>query len=322
MPKNYRKIPNEVLERLQTFPLDDVIVACAKQLRHEDIQRYRRLGLRIKDENLIVPSPFVPDVSSGKYSRINVEGKDIKRRDLPMIQKEFCFYAPNWGDWGSGSHLVCHTRDVYQKDFIPPKEVELSITLLESRGSEFLVKFAVEQVINRRSTDFESEVLYNLNILQENIGAADVFPSAATFADYAATIRVDWELLPVGKLGANEAVARLLRGKRRVTARQRAVMEERLETFSQLKPTHFVSGTTGFVRYFGAKYADDFVVFESLRYGNALYVMFDRWQELSQKSRIDLLKGDRAGFERIEHREGWEDRLAAMLERFRETHSG
>ena len=75
-----------------------------------------------------------------------------------------------------------------------------------------------------------------------------------------------------------------------------------------------------FVRYFGAKYADDFVVFENLRYGNALYVMFERWQELSQRSRIDLLKGDHEGFERIEHREGWEDRLEAMVERYRQTH--
>jgi hypothetical protein len=28
-------------------------------------------------------------------------------------------------------------------------------------------------------------------------------------------------------------------------------------------------------------------------------------------------KGNREGFERIEHRDGWEDRLAAMLEHYR-----
>jgi hypothetical protein len=127
-------------------------------------------------------------------------------------------------------------------------------------------------------------------------------------------------LLPVGQLGAHEAVARLLRGKRPITAEQRAVMEQRLATFARLQPTHFVSGTSGFIRYFGAKYADDFVVFENVRYGNALYVIFERWQELSQRNRIDLLKGDREGFERIEHRDGWEDRLEAMLQRHRETH--
>ena len=96
-------------------------------------------------------------------------------------------------------------------------------------------------------------------------------------------------------------------------------MKERLAVFARLRPTHFISGTSGFVRYFGAKYADDFVIFENVRYGNAIYVMFEQWQTLSQKSRIDLLKGDFDGFERIEHRDGWEHRLEAMLERHRET---
>jgi hypothetical protein len=319
MPKNFRQVPNEVRQRLQTFALDDVVVASAKRLRAQDVQRYSHLGLRLESGRLIIPPSFVPDVTAGKYSRINVEGKDVIRHDLPMIKKEFCFYAPDWGDSSKGWHLVCHTRDVYLRDFIPPKEVELAITLLEEREGIFLVKFAVDQVINRRSADFEAELLYNLNILQENTGSVDVFPSEATLADYAATIRVEWELLPVGHLGPHEAVTRLLQG-RPITAERQVVMEARLATFSRLRPTHFIAGTSGFIRYFGAKYADDFVVFENLRYGNALYVMFERWEELSQRNRIELLKGDRNGFERIEHREGWEERLEAMLERYRETH--
>jgi hypothetical protein len=320
MPKNFRKIPHEVLQRLKTFALDDVVVACAKQLRPQDIDRYGHLGLRLEGGRLVIPSPFVPDVSAGRYSRINVEGKDKKRRDLPMVPKEFSFITPDWGDWSKGSHIVSFTRSVYQREFIPPKEIELVITLLEERDGIFVGKFAVDQVINRRSEDFEAELLYNLNILQENTGSVDVFPTEATFEDYVATIRVDWELLPVGELEAHEAVNRLLRGKRPITPEQRAAMEERLATFAEWKPTHFVAGTSGFVRYFGAKYADDFVVFENVRYGNAIYVMFERWEELSKRSRIDLLKGNREGFERIEHREGWERRLESMLQRYRETH--
>jgi hypothetical protein len=112
-------------------------------------------------------------------------------------------------------------------------------------------------------------------------------------------------------------VAHLLKGKRPISPEQQKTMEERLAVFEKLRPTHFISGTNGFVRYFGAKYDDDFVVFENLRYGNAIYVMFEKWQDLSQRSRIELLKGDHSGFERIEHRPGWEDRLKAMLEHHR-----
>jgi hypothetical protein len=319
MPKNFGRIPPEILRRLETFALDDVVVAVAKQLRPKDVERYAHLGLRIENDNLILPAPFVPSISAGKYSRTNVEGKEIIRKDLPMIKKEIAHLAPNWH--GSGTHLVIHERDVYLREFIRPKEVELAITLLETHAEGvFIVKFAVDQVINRRSDDFETELLYNLNILQENIGSANVFESDATIAEYAATVHVDWELLPVGQLGAPEAVARLLRGKRPISAEQRRIMEDRLAVFARLRPTHFISGTTGFVRYFGAKYDDNFVVFENIRYGNAIYVMFERWQELSQKSRIDLLKGEYGDdFQRIEHRENWEDQLEALLTHHRRT---
>jgi hypothetical protein len=250
MPKNFRSIPSELRQRIQTFALDDVVAACAKLLRTQDVSRYGHLGLKLMDGQLNVPPPFVPDPRAGRYSLVNVEGKELIRRDLPMIQREFCFYAPNWGDASNGMHLVCNTRDVYRRDFIPPKEVELEISLLEIRDDGFLVKFAVNQVLNRRSADFDSELLCNLNILQENVGAVDVFASEATLADYAATIRVDWELLPVGQLNAPEALNRLLRGKRPVTAAQRAVMEERLIVFGRLRPTHFIAGSSGFIRYF------------------------------------------------------------------------
>jgi hypothetical protein len=320
MPKNFRQIPDEVRQRLATFAVDDVVVAVAKLLSIQNVEKYAHLGLRIEDGDLKVPAPFVPNVSAGKYSTINVDGKEVVRKDLPMMHKEFSFYAPSWHS--SGTHLVSHTREVYQRDFIAPKEVELVIELLERRGEGFLVKFAVDQVVNRHAADFEADLLYNLNILQEDVGSVGVFESSASLADYAATIRVDWELLPAGQMDAREAVARLLYGKRPVPDEARAVMESRMAVFATLRPTHFISGNTGFVRYFGAKYADDFVVFENLRYGNAIYVMFENWQQLSQKSRIDLLKGDRMGFERIEHREGWEDRLEAVLESYRRAHRG
>jgi hypothetical protein len=98
MAKNFRQVPQDVRQRLETFALDDVVVACAKRLRPQDVGRYDRLGLRLQNGQLVVPPPFVPDASAGKYSRFNVEGKEIVRRDLPMINKEFCFYAPDWGD--------------------------------------------------------------------------------------------------------------------------------------------------------------------------------------------------------------------------------
>lgn len=313
MPKNFRQVPHEIIARLERVLVDDVVAACAKRVRLDELAKYQHLGIAFVNGELILPNPTVPPETAGKYSNYNVNGKDIKRTDLPKTFKTFSFYAPNWGDSSNGEHLVSHTREVYQREFIPPKLVELSVTLLARHEQSVDLKFSIEQVINRQTPGFEAELLYNLNLLQENVGAADVFESAATLEDYAATIHVDWELLPIGRLSIQEIRQRIIQ-RAGGTQSQQGIIATRLQTFEELEPTHFVSGNSGFARYFGAKYDDNFVVFENVRYGNAMYVMFENWTELSKRSRIDLLKGPRDGFERIEHREGWEDRLRALLE--------
>jgi len=46
---------------------------------------------------------------------------------------------------------------VYQRDFLPPKEVELKIELLEALpDNEYVLKFAVDQVLSRQSTTFDA----------------------------------------------------------------------------------------------------------------------------------------------------------------------
>jgi hypothetical protein len=165
--KNLLKVPQQIIDRIRTFELDDVVAACAKRLKRDEIARYVHLGLRLEGGQLVVPEPAVPPPTAGRYSNANVNGKEVVRRDLPMTTKTYSWDTPNWGDWSNGSHTQYVTRDVYQRDFIPPKEVELSITLVEQTedGSEFTIKFAVNQVINRRASDFEAELLYNLTCL-------------------------------------------------------------------------------------------------------------------------------------------------------------
>ena len=52
----------------------------------------------------------------------------------------------------------------------------------------------------------------------------------------------------------------------------------------------------------------------NLDYGNALYILFDNWQEISQMSRIDILKRHERDFIRIIHKDGWEKALKRKLD--------
>lgn len=312
---NLRKVPQVILDRIRAFDQDDVVVACVKLMKPEDVNNYAGLGLSFSGQDLVLPQPAVPQADAGRFSKANVEGEYVTRKDIPKITRSIDIECPNWGDSSNGTHTVTFNRLVYQRDFLRPKEVELSIALLEMRGENFVVKFTIDQVINRRTADFEKELFYNLNLLQENVGASDVFSSAATLAEFTRTVQVDWQLLPPGTV--DEVVQRLLQGKRRPTPEQAKVMKERIAVMSRMKPVAYVTGTDSFLRYFGAMFSDDFVVFENLRYGNALYVMHDSWQELSKKSRLELLAGPRESFERIEHRDGWAERLKTLLTRYR-----
>lgn len=80
-----------------------------------------------------------------------------------------------------------------------------------------------------------------------------------------------------------------------------------------LKPQNLIQGTSQFQRYFGAKFAEDLVVFENVEYGNAIYLMFGNWEELSQKSRTELLSSGSTDFIRIPHTKTWKIRLRRIV---------
>jgi hypothetical protein len=313
--KNYRKVPHNLINSIAALAVDDVVVATVKRLTLAEISNYAHLGLALNGGDLIVPSPAVPSPKVGKYSSANVYGKPIVRRDLPKESRSYIVEAPNWN--GSGTHDVWLTREVYPRDLIPPKEVALSVEVLsqDTSDSSYMVKFAIEQVLRRTAPDFERELLYNLNILQENLGAVGVFASAASLDDYLNTVHVDWEILPAGTLTVDEVLTRMLQNKRPVSVEQRRQMQERLAVLQQLRPKDYIAGTSEFLRYFGARFSDSLVAFENLTYGNALYVMYENWQTLSQRSRVDLLKGPREGFDRIPHAYGWDQQLERLLDR-------
>ena len=91
-------------------------------------------------------------------------------------------------------------------------------------------------------------------------------------------------------------------------------VRDRVRFFNKFNPAAYIRGQGGFGSYFGAQFADDLVVFENLRYGNAVYVLYENWDEASQRSRIDLLRDHDAKFDRIIHNDNWEERLAVLLQ--------
>ena len=272
------------------------------------------LNIKFISDQLFYSKKILPKPSMGKKSQINIEGDEFVRKDLPMITKTYVVETPNYGDWSLGSHDVYFDREVYVRDYFAPKLLEIEIDLIgeeTDNGDVYILRFTIDEILDKNSDDFEYHLFNNLNILQENVGHIDVYKSDATIEDYLKTIYVNWEILPPDN--RDGTIARMISKFKIISEDDKKRIIERYDILANLKPIAFISGTSGFHRYFGAKFLKNLVAFENLEYGNAVYVMYEDWEELSKKSRMELLTGNNQGFDRIVHTKGWKNQLEYLI---------
>lgn len=315
MKKNLLKIPDSI--RRSVARIDGPVAAgCAQWYTRQQLLDglLQHLDEYLTEEGLSVPQSVVPRAEQGRYSKRNRYGKEIVRKDLPMEGYDITFESPNYGDWGKGSHTTSWYRERYRRDFDPPRELEIAIHCSnpEPGRNGYMIAFKVDEPLDPAAEEFDERLLYNLNLLQENAYGAGVEPAEADLEAYSATLRIGWEILPPGS--REEALERLFQG-RQPSQVERDVADARLQFFDSLTPRRTIIGTSGFRRYLGALLESDLVVFENPTYGNAIYVMYGDWEELSQKTRIDLLAG-RCGddFDRVVHAAGWEQKVRRLVE--------
>ncbi len=321
MPKrNVRKVPRAILKRLDRIPGQSVVAACLRILPSAELRQGALKHFRVKltDSGLSLPAEIVPPSGSGKYSEMNREGYVVVRRDLPKETHYHSVDTPNWGDPYYGTHSVDLPYEMYPRDYYGPELIPIAIDCRDREPGRdtYALTFRVEKVLDRGRREFMDELLKCLNLLQENVGLCGVERSGVQFEDYVETQRLAWEVLPPGT--REEAVARVFGGKA-PTDKERKQVEERYDFLMRLRPQKLVYGTSGFQRYFGGLLADDCVIFENIEYGNAIYIMFQDWEELSRRSRTELMSG-RYGenFERVPHVRGWKGRVRDIVKAWRE----
>jgi hypothetical protein len=320
MPKSFRVIPNQVRRSLEAIPDRYVVAGCTLQVSASDIRSgsLSSVGIALSETGLTFEPEVVPPASSGRFSKRNRQGQEIVRRDLPMETLYNIIDTPNWGDWGNGSHDTYLPYHRYPRDFVAPALATVRVNCSDCLPDRelYALTFRVSEILDRESVNFEQRLLASVSLLQENVGSCGVYPATVSPDQYLETLHVSWELLPPGTL--EEAVQRLFRD-RPATPQERQIVEERYPFLMSLNPQRLVSGTSGLTRYFGAQLATNLMVFENVRYGNAVYVMFEDWENLSQRSRVELLSG-RYGdsFERVIHRANWQQRVRSIVRQRRE----
>ena len=250
------------------------------------------------------PNYILPNRDAGVYARRNLDGYDIVHRDRPKETKTVWWRTPNFGDPDKGYHDNYRDYEAYQRTHVAPREWEFAASIIREIGDKVLVKISVDVILDRNAANFNDDLFFALNLLQESFRDSHVFAFDTTDEEFARMTVVGWEIFPEGSL--QRAITRVTGQVKNVTPEKKQRIEQRAIFIGSLKPKEYIVGTGMNRRYFGAKFKDDLVVFENIEYGNALYVLFGNWEELSQMSRIDILQRPESDFKRFSHKKGWE----------------
>lgn len=313
---SYRSVPSFAQDALRDIEGDLVSIAAVKKVKRSEVAvgMYTHVGLSLEGVSIVSAGSIQPLPDAGKWSERNAFGWVRKRTDWPMVQKTWTFESPNFGDSArNGWTMRSWTKDVYQHQIFEPQGMTIEATVLEDKGGEQIaVKFSLVPMLSRGMPEFDLMLLWGINVLQENTGVTGVFGSEATREEYISTITLDWQIFPPGTV--DEVLARLIGSANPKNAPDfEKHVRERVRLFEGFEPKNYIRGQGAFGSYFGAQFADDLVVFENLKYGNAVYLLYQNWDEISQRSRLDLLRDQDAHFDRVVHTDGWQDRLTALL---------
>lgn len=307
--RGYRSIPSDILSQFNNLEQDVFYVGISKIFTDKDFAsgNYAHLNLPNSEGEV---SSYIPDIAMGPSSHRNQHGWEVVRKDLPKIDKTFYWESPNFGDASRfGTHISSYTREVYQREYFEPKFYNICSMMISDNGIEKIYLIYVSCLLDKNSEKVKDELFFCMNLLQENVGAIGLLKANQTKEELISQLNVSWEFFPPGNV---DEIIRIFKSKS-TDPRKAKNIENRVKLFEKHRPIKFIKGLGGFNTYIGAQYADDLVVFENITYGNALYILYDDWEDVSKRSRIDILKGTDANYDRIIHNSGWEDSFSKLI---------
>lgn len=307
---HYRKMPDFIIRKSGEIVSPYQIVATSILIKEEQILagEYAHLGIIMAGGDLSYKSTLSPTELQGRFAKKNKSGYDIVHRDRDKIRKSYSWDVPNFGDPDRGYHEISVTRLVYPRTHIAPREWSIAIELLSEEIVKecrvFTFKISVDTILSKNEPRFYDDLFFAINLLQENTFSCDVFDAEATQEEFLRTRQVGWEIFPAGSLERIIAKTRTQVGD--LPRNVETKIQHRYEFLLSLNPKNFIVGYGMNRRYFGAQFSENLVVFENIEYGNAIYILFDNWTEISQMSRVEILQRKEKDFVRLPHSKNWE----------------
>lgn len=265
-------------------------------------------------EKMEVGESILP-AKSGTVSMFNAEGKDVIDRTKPKETRyqEFEWTREEWAGRGKTetvTNSVIRPYKRWSRIFVPPLSVQFTISKIE--GS----KLTITAPCIEWSDENGNILIHEINLFLEKFKTCDVLDEKQVPV-IKVTKSLNWTILPPGKRPWEEQrkflkpVLDLVKSKNK-----KPVLDSRLENINTLQPEFTAIGNQGFGGYivFGFPKKDIYVL-ESAFYGNAIYVFSENWEDLSKRTKAEILNA-KLQIERITHhgeRVDWLKRLSELL---------
>lgn len=311
----YKQVPEHIIDEIKELNGQEFRIGVSRVLSIGDIENGKMAHLGVSAVLGVVQasSPFL-SMGITRWSKRNRLGQEIVRHDWPKRTRTWMTTSPNFGDaarYGTSSHM--HSRQVPAKQTLHGKAFAFDISASGRMDGKYVVQALLEPVFPSSVDVASPDLLMAVSLTKEVIGMPHVFALGGTANNWSSSQEFDWEFLPVDHTGFvvdSDSAADTIgipRG-----SNMRDTFKERYSAIRDLKPQSVRYGSTGFSRYVAFEF-DKAVVLENYYYGNAAYVMYEDWQALSQRTRLDLLSDSSAKFERVIHSQGWQRKLRQAI---------
>lgn len=250
--------------------------------------------------------------SIGPVSKYNAEGKIIKHKDLP---KETAYRQIDWHwtEW-HGPYRVDQSKIVdvpyerYPRSFVPPPSIELMIS--QNKEGELLLTAP-----GLKKTEENIDLMkHTVNLFLEYFGECQFFTENLESIIKTPLRRLNWIVLPQGEMPWEQFKKEVDPIVRSAPKGNQPILYYRLKTVNEFKPDFRAIGSGGFHGYIVHGFTKDNVyILESMYYGNATYVLGETWEEISKKTKAEILN-EKLQKARVIHRLGWKRRIKQIIE--------
>jgi hypothetical protein len=284
----------------QSHGAQEMLFVVAREKISSDLQA------RISIHHLREEGDSILPAAVGKVSEVNARGKEVKRRDLPLVKKSVPQYR-TWKDWHGNDHsgVQIRTMMVFPIDFIRPQMEHLSLRIIG--GKEYIVTRKVNV------DEPPAAAIHLANLMLELFQAFEIFDVERQRIAHVPARQLQWELLPPGKYpwkSAEKIIKPCLDGLR---PSEKGVIEHRIREITHFEPDFLATGRGGYQGYFVLGFSTRGIyLLESSNLDNATYVFGEDWEVLSTLTKGEIINGDRA-HQRVIHDKAWRRKIRQML---------